>query len=554
MKKSVGVFAGLFAIMSVACSGNKADYPYKARLDEVCELIDEVRDFDSALVVLDSLLYEYPGNQDCRFERARVFWYMDRNDEALLELDYLTRNYKKDCLVFKSTMHWLKSRILFEKDDADGTIEELRNAVKAAVRDNPELVQSYKFDLANMLYGVDRMEESDNVYREMLNDDPEDSSAMLGLARNCLERKHYYAGLEWANRAAIASSYYAEVYRIRMELFYGLGMKKQTVDDAVRYVEIDDSGEIDLDFLTRMASCDCEYALDRINRKIDELEDCGFWVAWLIKMYEYNNRYEDAIDIYLQWLDEEPDNDRVHNLAANCYNLMGLYDDAIREINLALKISDETVLIGNRGAIYSDAGEYRNAVADFFKVIERGQASAVVYRNIGYCYECMGQHELAFEYYKRGISLFPEQDAYIYVLSGDCNMESGNSIAARNDYEMALQIEEKHGTSMWSAYAMMGLGQRNDAIKCLDELIEDSPQESANYYARARLLCRMGRTTQALVSLREALQHGFRSFATIEHEADLASLYGNPEYHLLMAEYNGKEKTLPSHYDISGVF
>lgn len=528
------------SVLMTACKERVVEYPYKSRLDDALIFLKEKHDPDSAIVILDSLLKEYPDNQDCRFVRAKAYWYMDRNQEALTEIDGVIQHINKNSLTYESTIHRLKSFILTELGDLDGAIDECAKAVRLAIHDNPDCLQNLRFQLAQLLYNADRMDESDNVYREMLSDDSEDASAMLGLARNCLERGYIDTGLEWANKAAIASSYYADVYRIRMQLFYKQGMMRQAADDAFRYVEMSDTDEVDLRAVTRIASGSYEYSIDKINQKIEELEECGVWLVLLVRMYEYNGFYDKALDTYLQMLEVEPDNGILHGLLANCYSLMGWNDDAIREINTAIELTPDPELTGRRGDIYINAGEYRKAIADFSSLAESGWATPDVYRYIGLCYERMGQCDLAFEYYKRGISLFPEQDAGLYVLSGFCYLENGNKRAAEDNFITTLEIEEKTGETKWTPYALLGLGSWDKAIESIDSIIKEYPQDVYSYFDRTCLLCRMGRTNEALVSLRETLQHGFRSFATIENDTNLAPLRGNPEYRLLMAEYKGR--------------
>lgn len=544
MKKSARVSLVAVAVCVVsaftACNVSEADYSYRGRLDDVLASVDGKGDLDSAQIILDSLLTEYPGNQDCRYMLARIMWCRGRNEEALSVLNDITRHYNRNNVVYRSTMHLQKGFVLRELGSDDKAVKEYRKAIKLAAHDNPDNVKGYMLDLADFLFDLNRIEESDEIYRGMLKDDSEDVRVMLGLAFNCLKRGDLDEGLKWTNKAVIIDCDNPDVHKMRMWIHYLRDEEKLAADDALRYVKFADADEVDIDDVTFFLCGNYEYALEKVWQKIEELENCGIWIAIYVRMCEYNDDYEAALDIYNQILEAEPDQDVIRSRAANCYYKLGRYADALREINTAMKTSSDIELIGRRADIYVAAGDYRAAISDFSSLTENNLATVTTYSRLGLCYEYIGRDDLSFESFQQGIFLFPGEDAGIYVLRGDCYMGNGDKTAAESDYQMALNIEDATEITGWSALALMGLGRSDDALQCINELIESAPQSPSNYYIRACMLCRMDRPDEALQSLRDALQHGFSSFATIENNPDLLPLRRNPEFRRLLDEYRAR--------------
>lgn len=74
----------------------------------------------------------------------------------------------------------------------------------------------------------------------------------------------------------------------------------------------------------------------------------------------------------------------------------------------------------------------------------------------------------------------------------------------------------------------------------IDKIIEDDPDDAGNWYDKACLYARMGRTNEALEALETAFKKGLRKFAHLERDADMNPLRDLPEYKALIKQYKGK--------------
>jgi hypothetical protein len=75
-----------------------------------------------------------------------------------------------------------------------------------------------------------------------------------------------------------------------------------------------------------------------------------------------------------------------------------------------------------------------------------------------------------------------------------------------------------------------------EAEALLAELVKAEPRIGANHYNLACAQALTGQTAAALVSLRAAVEHGFRDAVHIAQDADLVSLHEQPEYQAILAD------------------
>lgn len=116
-----------------------------------------------------------------------------------------------------------------------------------------------------------------------------------------------------------------------------------------------------------------------------------------------------------------------YNNRGNVYLSMNLYNEAIAELNKALKIDPElSVLYYNLGRAYSSKGMNKEAIANFKKVLKINPSQTDIHNNLGMLYEKMGNVEDAISHFKQELSISPRIDTYqslarIYYKKNDLN-------------------------------------------------------------------------------------------------------------------------------------
>lgn len=169
------VFLAILALQ--ACTQRKvvSDYNYQKAVDAFFEDKDD----DNALKPVNKQLDETPDHLDSRFLRAKIYWRVDKYDAALRDLSYAIKHYKGRPSVYKSTLFGLQGAIYDDMERFADAVDSYRQAIKFAKKDNPDRIQSYKFDLAQSLYNAKDLNGAEKVYFDMLKDDPGDGVQWL---------------------------------------------------------------------------------------------------------------------------------------------------------------------------------------------------------------------------------------------------------------------------------------------------------------------------------------------------------------------------------------
>jgi hypothetical protein len=108
---------------------------------------------------------------------------------------------------------------------------------------------------------------------------------------------------------------------------------------------------------------------------------------------------------------------------------------------------------------------------------------------------------------------------------------------AKLDDEMVLKYDTICDESSVRHYSLYFLGQEDEAIKWVDGIVAGSPKDVSCLYDRACLLSLMGKTDEALKSLRLAMELGFGDFVHLMHDEDLNNLRQLPEFIELVSKY-----------------
>lgn len=85
------------------------------------------------------------------------------------------------------------------------------------------------------------------------------------------------------------------------------------------------------------------------------------------------NQYEDAIDLYNEVIEEDPEFTKAYNSRGSAKRDMGEYEEAITDFDKAIKLSSDTPeFYANRGLAKQDMGEFESAITDYNKASDLG--------------------------------------------------------------------------------------------------------------------------------------------------------------------------------------
>lgn len=537
MKKVLFPFLVAMALMSFpACAQRTttSDYNYRKAVEAYYDEDDDSK----ALDLINEMLDGSPNHLDSRFLRAKIFRNAEKYDNALRDVNYAIRNYKGKPAVFKSTLYGLRGAIYDDMERYSDAAKDYQMASRLAKKDNPERVQSYMFDHAQSLYNADDLTSAENVYFQMLKIDEGDVAAMVGLSRNYMDQKKYEEAIKYIKMAESYDESYSEIYRFKMQILDKMGKTDESVDAALKYMEMDDDASTSV--VAEYAGKHYSYAVAKVKAEMNKENASSNWILLLTNLYEDHGDYAKAIELYDKVETEYGTNALINVYRANCYEEIGEYQKAIRDLTKALELQPgNEYILSLRGDTYRSAGMYDKAIADYSEAMEIDPSRSYCYYARGWSYELSGNDAKAMADYDAGIDL-DKEFPYLFLSRGEQYKKQGKTELANADFEKVLDIETIAEDGSCRHYALHALGRDQEAIEWMDKIIENAPYYAGNWYDKACLLARMGRTDEALKALETAFEKGFRSFAHLEHDDDMDPLRNLPEYKALIKQYKGK--------------
>ncbi len=536
MRNTMILLAVVLTVILVGCTQNKKnDNRVFAQAERAYfEDEDNVKAFD----LLKEVLEDEPFHVDALFLRSRIYFEADKFDNAIRDITLAIRNYKGEPQVYRSTLYHSAATYCSNAGDIESAISNEKKAVKWAKRDRKERVQDYKFCLAQYYYENDDNEAAEKVYNSMLKDDAADVAAMVGLARNMNDRGEYQAVLELMDKAVEYDGSYAEIYRMRMHAYCEMEEYDKAIDDAVCYIKNGRDEEDDFDVQPYLQK-HYAYAVARIKKEIKTSSDNQKLQDLLAKTYIKNHDYQRAAD-YLTTLEKERGEDiAVLYARSQIYSEIGLFSEAMKDINRVMEIMGNNEAIKARAVIYRNDGQYDKAIADYKADLENNPTDGHTYYSIGRCYDLSGNRGIALRYYNEGIDVDKELP-HLFSCRADLLLARGDTLQALADYEKVLEIDTVPEANSFRQYALFGLGRVEDAVIWMEKIIREDPANFTIYYDKARLCSRMGDVDEALDALETALECGFRRFALMRDEPDLAAIRNLPRFRTLLQDYKNK--------------
>jgi clan AA aspartic protease (TIGR02281 family) len=512
---------------------NKKDNDYN--LQRAWEALQDEKDEAKAFDLVNRQLKETPDNVKALLLRTRLNRKKGEYGAALADVNHALKvNKPKKSEIAMSTLHWWKGHIYQDMDETEKSSESLGRAYALARKDNKENLQSISFDYGCSLAMLERYDEADAVFDAMLEEDETDAAAMVGKASTMLERGRDREALDILGKAQKYAENYSEVYRFQMRAYRNIGEYNKSISAAVEYYDKDDDPQ--LDTVLAIFAKNPNFATASLKAKAKKSEEPAQWKYILGRFQEHMRDYAAAVRTY-DAMEEDFGKDRILDYRrAMCYGELGMTDRAGELLGGLIDKDPDWLLLVTRGDIYLQAGRLDEAIGDYTAAIDEIPDGAYAYYKRGWCHEMNGDKAKAMEDYNLGID--NSQDyPYLYLMRGELLLDAGDRAAAEKDFEAVLQKDTLAEGSSCRQYALHFLGRDKEAGEWMDKVIAAEPDDEGNYYDRACLYARMGRSEDAVAALRTAFEKGYRSFGHIRQDDDMDSLRELPEFKALIAEY-----------------
>lgn len=517
--------------------GSKAD---DYNLQKAVEVLQkDSRDTDTALELLNKQLESTPDNVDALVLRGQIYMKTDKCSLALTDFNHAIRvNKPKKSGTCNSSLWWWKANTYCQSGDYELAEVNMAKAVELCRKDNPDNLINALSNYAQILYVNDKLDEADVAYREILKMDDGKVAAMVGLARNQIERENFDDALSTLEKCRQLASEYVEVEYYEALAYYGKGETDKAIDRVVDLIEIDfDRLDYEMmDILFEHPS----YAIARMRsavRKSKNPENLKCMIGFAL---EENKKYEDAAITYIK-LKEEYGGDWNIRISS-CMEELGLYEEALLLIHNYLEDSPEDYsALASEGGILKALGAYDEALGVYGKIIDITPDNAFGYYAKGWCHELMGDDAEAMKLYETGIDI-DKTHPYIFLMRGELRQKTGNAEGAEEDFRTVVQIDTTAGSGSCRMYALHFLGKDDEAMEWMQKVIDAEPDDAGVWYDKACLLCRMARPDEAVEAMRTALGKGYVNFEHIRADDDLDPIRGREDFKAMIEEYRLKSE------------
>ena len=550
MKRIFSLFVAILLIaVGETAYAQKTATENDYNLKKAYEVLREENDEAKGLELVNKQLKETPDNVDALILRARLYRLKEEFGQALQDINHaLNVNKPKKTEIANSTLHWWKAYIYRDMDDMDNAAASFKTAYELASKDDKENLPSIVFDYAQALYDLKNYDGSDALYPKLLAQDEADQAAMVGLARNMIEREQYTDAIELLDKCQKYDADYSEIYRFKMHAYDKLGEASKAIDAGLEWFEKDDDANTNLigDVLRKRPT----YAEASIKARIKKSEKRFQWKAFLCRFYESSHQYAEAVKVYDDLESEFGHYNQINVYRSECYRELGLLELAVADISKAMEKDPDWRLYVRRGNYYQSMGNLDASIEDYTAAMEDLPTEEFFYYRRGWSYEMKGDRKKAMEDYNTGIEI-SEDYPYLYLMRGELFLQEGNKAAADADFEQVVQRDTVVRDGSCRQYALHFLGRDKEAEEWMDKIIESDPDDAGHYYDRACLYSRMGRLDESVSALRTAFEKGYRQFEHIRLDDDMDAVRDLPEFKALVAEYEAKHAEYLKQFELS---
>lgn len=261
----------------------KADNDYN--LKKAYEVLNDEKDEAKALELVNKQLRETPDNVDALMLRMKLYRSKKDYGLALQDINHVLKvNKPKKTDLQTSAIHWWKAYIYNDMGDKNNELASLKTAYELAKKDNRDNLQNISFDYAQALYDNDDLAGADVIYRNMLKENEADQTAMIGLARNLIDRKQYQEAIEELDKCQLYDADYAEIYRFKLRAYRRMGEDTKAIDAAMDW--LDKNSDADFEQIITAAKKRPNYAEAQMKSRAKKSESPIYWKALLCRFYE----------------------------------------------------------------------------------------------------------------------------------------------------------------------------------------------------------------------------------------------------------------------------
>lgn len=532
-----------FVIYSVVCvtsvfaqkGKRSASYNYTRGVEAVNQ-----ENYEEALRYLTNEIEENPKNGYAYSWIATIYHHDEKLGLALTAISNALKYLPRKDAGFIAATYAIRADLFLELKDTVSALNDFSSAIKA----NPE-DEDYYDKRAQIYFEQEKYDLASADYRKMIELKPGSVMGYMGLGRNAKDQKKWEEAIRYFDYVTKLASDYSSGYAFRAESYIALGKWNEATDDLISAMRC----EWDKKALYHMLELK-EPALTMILSKLKiqaaKSPNVNVWPYLAGVMYEQNQNYRKAIELYSE-ANKKDATPAIYKKISDCYFELGVYDEALSNINQALNMdSTDLSYMVSRARIYYESGDSKAAIGEWDKVLASFPEYADGYYHRGWMKELDGDLDGAVEDFSMAIVIEPE-NTYAYVNRAQVYKKQGKADFAESDFKKVIDLEGLPEKYSCIHYAYQGLGQYDKAIEAIDSIIATDEDKAGNYYDAACLYSRMNDKDKALEYLEKSLEEGYSKFNHIRRDYDMDLIRDTDKFKSLLEKY---EKTHNTKYKV----
>jgi len=226
--------------------------------------------------------------------------------------------------------------------------------------------------------------------------------------------------------------------------------------------------------------------------------------------YYVAGRYPEAVDIFQQILQQDPDNIIVHFLLAASLEKLNHLKEALKGFHeVAYQNPRFNNVHGNMGRVYEKLGNYQKALEEYQKDIKLFPDAPLLYNNVGVLYLKQKNYNMAIEQFEKVLSLTHDQSAHIITHTnlGTAYEMLGMYTRAQEEYQHSLELDPNYLVAHINAGTVfLKTHQIEMAIQEWQKALKIDPQNVHVHFSLGRAFLRNRNFDKAIDHLQEVIR------------------------------------------------
>jgi Flp pilus assembly protein TadD len=234
---------------------------------------------------------------------------------------------------------------------------------------------------------------------------------------------------------------------------------------------------------------------------------CGVIVVYMLLTRRQLGYWKDSETLFRHALDVTQNNYVVHQKMGDAFNEKGQIDEAINQLQEALRLKpDNSAVRNNLGIVLAKKGRFDEAIRQFQEAIRLQPDYAGAHNNLGTAFNMTGQTDAAIYQFQEAIRLQPDY-AGAHNNLGAALFTAGKTDAATRQFQEALRLKPGDAKVHYNfGVALLKQDRIADAIGQFRETIRLKPDLAGAHNNLGTALLKQGQIDAAINQFQEALR------------------------------------------------